>query len=427
MAWFGINKKSIGKATEQVKTAGGIVAFDDLTLELVNKEINKLTSALNEANDFQNPDNINKTEFYNRAMLDAHLYSCVEIRRSFFNNDFEIVGLDGNPINSLRAIFEDYDGQATKWFKELMLHVHEGMLSGFSACQLGEIGTDKKPTSVLRIGDEYLIAPWNGCRKSIMKNVSDTNFISFDDNEYKNYIITSKSLDKNGLLSKVCKHVFHKDIQNNWRAYLQTSGADYLVAKTNINDATRKAHAETTLKALKPGSKITLHTDDVMELISSNNTSAGQDGYQLLIKQCDRYISSVLIGSDITAEKSFVGAVNVQETILKNIQRMDMDYVCRILNYSPAMRVLGLLPEKSFLRFKTDEQLDTANFLRLLEVTSKMYDIDKDDLESYVKMKLIERANNGGEEANKIDSEKLDNIKTDKINKDNGKDGKGDK
>jgi len=362
---------------------------NDRALELINTTLKLFTASMNQANDIIYPDRVKFIQYLKLAFNDAQVSNCINIRRSFIDSDIEIIDSKGNSINGLKDVFEDYDGETAAWFNDYITNVHDSILTGHTLQQLNPLGSDGKPTGVTRINDEYLLTPWEMCRESIDLGFSKSfNVIDYNAPEYSTYVTSVINRESTGILPKIMNYVIYKQIYTNWRAFLENSGRDIVVIKTQLSDSLRKSNAEASLRSLDKGSRVVAHTDDVIEMLQSSNSSAGQDGYLLLIKQCDRCIASLLNGSDLTAEKSFVGAMEVQERIYKSLQKNDMRIISRVVNSNKSFKKLGILPEGAFMRWRIDDVISVENIIKMLQIVVANYDVDPSELEKYVKMKI---------------------------------------
>lgn len=315
------------------------------------KDINQWRTALQQAENVDNPKRILLYNLYFEILLDSDLSADMEKRI------LEVLGTEFNLIDSTGK----NDIEATKllkksWFTNLMRYAMESIFWGHSLVEidaLNETGEVVKVSLVPRrhiIPEKGIFTIKQGDEKGVLFR-EDKNVLPF----------TFEFGEKNnlGLLNKCAPHVLYmRFAQAGWSEFCEIFGMPVRYAKTNTKDKESLNRLQQMMIDMATASYAVIDKDETLEFIET----AKSDGevYNGLLKLCSAKLSKLILGSVIgeatdggSRAKEQIG-LQIQEKITKADKKWVEDLVNELI--LPKLIALGYpLADKTFAFEKTKD------------------------------------------------------------------------
>lgn len=350
-----------------------------------NKVINKVSSQLQRSRiDFktwrdaiQLSENESYSTFYNIMVLyreiaedSAVLLNQTIRKNSILSSDFEFYK---NGSETEDETLEEYFDK--KWFHDFMSHALDALFFGYSAIQIDEIVNDEI-TCVSNLPRQNI----NPKTKMLLKTPHTLDGISLTDSDISDFIVlvTPKTDYYLGLYNVVAPYVISKrNALSANNEFLAKFGIPNVIYQSNIQDEDYRANIEDYLSNFSNLGYLYGSKEDEIKLLEANNSN--NDVFITTIEKCNTEIGKSICGSDISAEKSFVGSAEVHERILTMYYAADKKFIENVVNDQliPKLINLGL----KFLigvkfEFCEEKEDDTALFNKVISLVQSGYQVD---------------------------------------------------
>lgn len=252
------------------------------------KDINKWRSALQQAENVENPKRKLLYDLFDELVLDAHYSSEWENRvLTLQGSDFEIQK-DGTPNAELTELLK------RPWFSQLLKYAIESRTHGHSLIQVEEFEVG----NILKINliPRRHVVPERGI---VLKNLSDDNGINYrEDAMYSPWLLEIGAPTDLGLLNKMAPHILYKRFaQGAWSEYCELFGMPVRVAKTNTTNTDSLNALDDMMVNMAASSYAIIDKEEELDFVESNKTNG--DIYKGLITLCDNQISKLITGAVI--------------------------------------------------------------------------------------------------------------------------------
>lgn len=315
-------------------------------------------------------------DIFDYAILDAHLSSVVEQRKSKVLGE-EYGVFVGEVLNTeLTRLF------SKQWFNKLQDAIIDSKIYGYNLIEIQDlIDSEIKDIKVIDRGN---VIPE---LRAIVKNPYQTNsLIPIDSRNDSDYYVLVDS-GHLGLLNKVVPLVMIKRLTiSMWGSHAETFGIPPTILKTNEKEHINKFHED--LTKFVHSRKIVIGTDDSLEVLQANTTDAHKI-YKELIETCNFEISKALIGQTSTSDvKSFVGSAEVHERVANEISEADREYMTYAINdiVFPKLIALGYRLENATFKYISREKRSYEEKLKTITtlVKDNGYMIDPENVKEYL-------------------------------------------
>lgn len=261
-------------------------------------------------------------DLYDDIMLDSHLESVINRRRSAVNSSQIVFLKNGAPDDAVN------DQLRSPWFDTLVADIVDARFFGFSLMQFrrdshGWISYDLIPRKhadpvrreILHLQGSLSGTPWD---------------------EFPNMLFVGQARGL-GLLAKAAPWVIYKrNDMADWAQFAEIFGMpirDYTY-ETGDDDARERVKKD----AQDTGAlAVYIHPKDVeLELRESGNKTGSADLYDKLCERCNRELSKLFLGNTLTTESQATGTQalgTVHKKEEDQILKSDQKFVLNVLNY----------------------------------------------------------------------------------------------
>lgn len=315
------------------------------------ESIKKWRNAIRTAESVLNPDRTELIRVYRDAALDAHVHSLMTSRRL--------------KLLSCTYWLEDASGvineEATEkihaaWFRKIMGEVVNTEMYGHTLIQLGPIKNDSF-TDIKVVPRENVIPDLHSVKKNVL-NTRD--LIDYTAPKYQPWIIEIGERDNLGTLVNVAPWaIWKKNVSIGWAEYAEKFGMPIRVGRTDINNPRNKKNMDDMLANMGSAFWATLDTDDMLEIIESNNEDAYQV-YQYFIDVANKEISKAIAGQTMTSEDgSSRSQSEVHERLFDDWTTSDKWTAKDVIDNQllPKMVMHGMIPDGLQLGYDNSEKV----------------------------------------------------------------------
>ena len=371
----------------------------DKNLERISKDIQKWRDAQFAAEDFDYPDRIELMQIYKDVLDDAQVYSNIQIRINKATSGHFGIYKDGEFDEEISKKFVDNKGFPLPWFRKFLIISEWAKFYGNELINLGEVENGKFKT-IEKIPEENLIPQWEGFifdYETGYSNVNSdgtggVNFMRYDNNKVKNWLIPVGEKKDLGLLNKVTPYMIWKEVFGSWSMHADLFGQPLRIGKTDISDPEMKQNMLDMLANLNQGAYAAVHFEDVIELLQEKSSDVYQI-YKELINVCDEAISKLILGGTmITDDGSSRSQSEVHERTSDSVIYADKIDLQTIVNEKliPKMQLLGLVPEGEYAGvWDMDETLSIGEWADVFQKLNLAgFKPTKDEIENKIGLEL---------------------------------------
>ena len=348
--------------------------------------------AITSAENVDFPMRVRLLDIYADMMLDAHLASVIEKRKS---------NVTSAPITFIRP-----DGQTDEricemirapWFDDFIKDALDAKFWGFSLFQF-DLDADGWPTCQM-VRRKHV----DPIRRQIRSEQYAPAGASFD--EFYNLLLVGDPYDL-GLLAMAARYVIYKNNDlGDWAEFAEIFG---MPIREYTYDATDDESRQRLLQDARQqgAAQVYIHPDGTgLNFVESTAKTGSLDVYRGLADFCNAELSKLFLGNTLTTEASDTGTQalgTVQKKGEDIILREDRKYILNILNY----QLTDILADMGFDtrsgRFQYDETEDT-DLDQQLRVVQGLYamglEIDHDYLYEKFGVKKSESTRRPGKDA----------------------------
>lgn len=335
--------------------------------------IQEWKNAITSAENVDYPQRARLLDIYADMMLDAHLASVIEKRRSNITSaPIIFLKADGTTDERLCEMIE------APWFDKFLKDVLDAKFYGFS---LFQFDTDAEGWPTCQLVRRKHVDP---VRRLILAEQYDQTGTSFDD--FYNLLFVGDPYDL-GMLVKAARYVIYKNNDiGDWAEFAEIFG---MPIREYTYDATDEDSRRRMLEdASSQGSaQVYIHPEGTsLNLIESGGKTGSLDIYKGLADFCNAELSKLFLGNTLTTQAGDTGTQalgTVQKKSEDMILREDRKYVLNVLNYHMAdtFAALGFDTKGGKFQYEESEDDDLEKQLRIVQGLSGMgLDIDEDFL-----------------------------------------------
>ena len=280
-------------------------AMSIMQLDRSKAEISKWRSALTAWESVEAPDRTEMIRLYKEIELDdqvtAKFYS---ILSALSGADFEVTS--GDKVDPEKtALFRKY------WFEKFIKFFVEAEMQGYSLVQFPEYDPVKgyEADNMITIPREYVQPD----RAFVRRSIGDSNGIEYlTDKNVMNIVIGIGDPHEKGLFCNVAPvYIYKKNAVAYWSNYQAKFGIPPIIAKTDLNDETRKDDLAKFLKNMVSNTfVITDISDEILPL--PVGSIDGYLTYRNMVEVLNSAISKALEGQTMTADN---GSSNSQAQV----------------------------------------------------------------------------------------------------------------
>jgi hypothetical protein len=280
-------------------------AMSIMQLDRSKAEISKWRSALTAWESVEAPDRTEMIRLYKEIEFDdqvsAKFHSIVS---ALSGADFEILAGD-KPDPDKTALFRKY------WFEKFIKHFVEAEMQGYSLLQFPDYDPLKgyAADDLIVIPREY-VQPDRGF---VRKSIGDSNGIEYMiQKDVMNQVIGIGDPQDKGLFCNIAPvYIYKKNAVAYWSNYQAKFGIPPIVAKTDLNDETRKDDLAKFLKQMVSNSFVITDISDEIVALPVGSID-GYLTYRNMIEVMNSAISKALEGQTMTADN---GSSNSQAQV----------------------------------------------------------------------------------------------------------------
>lgn len=305
------------------------------TLQRMKEDIGTWRTALQGAENVQNPKRGPLYRVYKDILLDAHTKSVSTKRQNGIRNR-KIVFQDENGNPNLEA--DQYIGST--WFNDIRKYLSETISWGHSLVELGLL--DGQIASAYLIPREN-VSPEKGI---IMLKPGDETGILFRESPDADYLIEIGDSRDLGLLLEAAPYVLYKrGTLADWAQFNEIFGMPFRKYTYDGHDEKTRILLEEAAKTSGAAGWAVLPKDSDIEFIQMSAQSGAKDTYLELAKFCNEELSKLFLGNTMTTDNgSSKSQAEVHEESEDDIFTADKIWAEGVLNsvIKPKLINLGL-------------------------------------------------------------------------------------
>ena len=338
------------------------------------QDIESWRNAIKSAESIYFPRRVNLYDLYNEILLDGHLTAVVEKRKIAITNT-PLAFIENGKVN------EDISSLATtENFMHLLGYIIESKIWGHS---LVELSFEEGTLVPLLIPRKHVV-PEKGI---ILRNQNDFAGFAYRELPYTNFILEVGEADALGLLMKAAQYVIYKRGGfGDWAQYCELFGMPFRVAKYDGYDEKTRTDLENALKAAGSAAYIVIPKEAELSFIQ-NNTTGSSILYDMLVDNCNKELSKLILGQTMTTEASGAYAqAKIHLEVEMEIHFADKLFVKNILNEKliPLLQIHGFNVGNGKFIFQEKENIDKKTKLDMdLKLAEKIKIDDNYFYETY--------------------------------------------
>jgi len=361
-------------STENTKSSNVLKLLRPEILERISKDIGEWRSAVENAEDIDNPDREELMKMYKDFIDDYQLFSAMQSRiNKAITGSFKIMDESGDEDEEEMGKFIDPKGHPLPWFRDFMRIVMLSKFYGYEVIQLGDI-VNKTYDFVEKFPEENLIPYYHSIlldsRLAFMRGGS--NAIDIDDPAYNKWIIGVGSRIDLGIINKCAPYIIYKSVFGSWSEHADRFGMPLRVAKTDLRDNGRRQNLIDSFEAQTGAAYIIGDFQDEINIIEQKGGGDPHNIYGMLIEKCDKAISKIVLSqTGTTDEKSYSGSADVHKGVFEDLIYSDKLDISTVINKEliPRMKKVGIISssKKIFCQWDFSEQITINNHVDNIE------------------------------------------------------------
>ena len=380
------------------KKANVLSQINTEQLERLVNDISQWRSAVESAEDVDNPDKYELARMFKDTIDDYQVWSATQIRiNKSTNGSFRILDSNGEIDKEEQLKFIDPVGNPLPWFRNFMKIIENAKFYGYSATQLGDI-IDNKFKWVEGIPFENLIPLYDLMIRDAEAGytLASDNVIDLKAFPQANWVITTGSKKDLGLLNKCVPYVIYKSVFGSWAQHADVFGMPLRIGKVDLNDAERRQNLIDMFENMTNATYGIFDPADEVEFISDKGGSDPHNIYGELINKCDAAISKIILSqTGTTDEKAFAGSAKTHENILKDVIHSDKLDIQQVVNEQliPRMKKLGMIDQgkQIYAAWDFDEGLTIIEWSKVITELNKSYRITAEEAHKRVGIAVEEK------------------------------------
>lgn len=332
------------------------------------KDIQQWRTAIQQAENVNNPKRILLYNIYDEILLDGHLTA--ELNKRVLNlagAEFYLYDKNGKHDEDIALLFDK------SWFQTFIRLALESKFWGHSLVET-VLGMENQ-ISQLKLIPRRHVRPESGL--FVIQQNDDKGIVYRENKQYDNWLIEIGEWEDLGLLNKIVPYVlFKRFAMSAWSEYCEIFGMPVRVAKTNTKDDKSLNRLDQMMIDMASSSYAVIDKEEELDFLES----AGGKGevYDKLIDRCNSEISKLINGA-VIGEASQGGSRSKEEVGLQIQQQItfaDMQWLQSLVNelLLPKMVQWGIIPEG--FSFEFEKQKDLNTIWKYVSGILNHYDVD---------------------------------------------------
>lgn len=333
------------------------------------KDIKSWRSALQSADNVENPRRMRLIELYNDIMIDSLLSSQIEQRfAETIGSNFVVSDASGKEHEEATKTLRE-----AIWLPVLVQYILESIAYGHSLVEV-DISGDQPDICLI---PRQNVIPTKGV---MLYDVGSDSGIAYrDEKEFGTWVFEFGRRDDYGFLNRAVPHVLMKRFaQSCWSELCEIYGIPPRYIKTNTQDTEMLDRAESMMRDM--GSAAWWIIDSEEELGFATGVTTSGDVYSNLISLCNSEMSMLISGAQI-GQDTKNGNRSKEETSVKQLSKRikaDKKYVEDYMNSTvmPALYRIGVIPDGLSFAYMPEEDLE--RLWKMVTECFQAYDVDSE-------------------------------------------------
>lgn len=334
------------------------------------KDINQWRTALQQAENVDNPKRTLLYNLYDEVLLDAHLTAEIEKRiQAVIGSEFELFDENGQPVSEASNLLR------RKWFINLLTQAMWSKFWGHSLIEVTQLDAEGKIAAIELIPRRHVL-PEKGIITA--KQGDESGILYREDPSVVNWVFEFGEREDLGLLNKCAPHVlFKRFAQSAWSEFCELFGMPVRVGRTNTKDPQSLNDMENMLVSMATASYAVIDKEEELDFIETAKSDGGV--YKGLIDVSSAEISKTVNGS-VIGEASQGGSRSKEQVGLQIQERVtlsDKKWLEGIINeiVLPRLELFGY--PFTGLRFEFERTKDTTAQWAIVSGVLQYYDVDE--------------------------------------------------
>lgn len=336
------------------------------------KDIKQWRTALQQAENTENPRRTLLYNLYDELVLDAHLSAEIQKRvLAVTGSKFAVYNEDtGDEDQDKTDLFE------RPWFNKLLMLAMDSRFWGHSLAQVYMNETGEEIEDLQLILRPHVI-PEKGM---FIPRISDQKGILYrEDKQYHNWLLEIGENDDLGLLNKAAPHVLYKRFaQGAWSEFCEVFGMPLRYAKTNVKDTESLNRMEQMMINMGTASYAVIDDDEEINFVETAKSNG--EVYQGLMNKSNNEISKLINGA-VIGEDSKNGSRSkeeVGERTLNMISEADKQWLEGYINYTLIPRLIFYGYPLEGFKFRFEQSKNIKELWTMAQGIMNHYDVDEE-------------------------------------------------
>lgn len=326
---------------------------------------------------------------------DASVHTAKTTRKNFIQGRaFKLSDNQGVENEKAMELFNQ------KWFGQFISHTLDSIFFGYSFVKLGDVFLDENKIACT---DLMLRQNCNPKLDMIFERPTQSGEgTSIYDPQIKDWVIKIEGFEGfNGLYNKVAPYfIYNRLAYNEFAIFTSRYGTGNYIYKTDSQDEEYLRTVTEYLSNLSSSSFAVMGKDDELALVQP--AAANAQIFTELSRICNEAITKLILGSDLSGEKSFVGSAEIRYSISNLYSENDIRFVQTIVNEELLPRLINLgFTYLTGLRFEYSQEsiaIDpTTQQASVIQLLGLGYEIPDDELSSIFGVTLTKSKNISGD------------------------------
>jgi len=342
--------------------AASKIDWTKLPTHFISKTIDDWAMSIMQATDTYDPRRGMLMRFNNSMKLDLHLMSCIDNRIYPIQcAPYKFVDKSKTENEDAHALFE------RPWYIDIIRMMCMHIYDGTKLIEMIELNDKGELSCVTEIPQSNFL-PIKGL---VIKEEYDTTGVSYKTGVYANYYVQIGNDYTLGMLSELAMIVLAKKLGlGSWMSYIEKYGVPPIFAITDRQDDARAQELFKMLQAFRSNHFAILKGNEKIEIPDGNNADGYQSFSSLNTHANSELSKRILGGTGMTDEKSFVGAAEIHERLLKYRIQVDKLIIKFYLNEEIIPRLVKLSSVYAPLANLTFDWDDTESLTLAQKITA---------------------------------------------------------
>ena len=338
------------------------------------KDIQQWRTALQQAENAENPKRILLYNLYNEILLDAHLTAEVERRlNALLGNKFELYDNEGVAQPEASALIRK------NWMKQLTRFAWESILWGHSLIEIESLTADGLINKV-RLVNRWHVLPEQGI---VTIKQGDEKGIDFRNSpQFTPWLFEAGESDNLGLLNKCVPHViFKRFAQSAYSEYCEVLGIPPRVLKTDALDREHLNRSEDMLSSMGSSSYAVIGKNEEIQFVqtSGGNGDIFTNLFEISSNEISKLITGAVIGGDSANGSRAKEEVGLE--LVKSIQQADKSMIEEFINEKVLPKLVQLGYPVDGLTFEFILEKDLNQELDMALKIASQFEMDQEGID----------------------------------------------